>query len=98
MEVNWVINALSCVFNNLGVHGSGLWLVLLARRQVLHVEGVIGVLGGRAEPLVKTNQKRKVGQEFRMGTNLPRGQRVERAPRASQRAAGETHSLPCAWA
>lgn len=28
-------------------------LVLLARRQGLHVEGIIGVLGGRAESLVK---------------------------------------------
>lgn len=35
---------------------------LLARGQRLHVEGIVGVLGGRAEPLVKANQRRKAGQ------------------------------------
>ena len=57
LGVNWVINALSCVFNNIGICRFGLELMLLARRQGLHVEGIISVLGGCAEPLVKANQK-----------------------------------------
>lgn len=36
---------------------------VLARGQRLHVEGIVRVLGGRAEPLVKTNQRRRAGQE-----------------------------------
>lgn len=34
-------------------------LGLLARRQGLHVEGIIGVLGGSAEPLGKQIRKEK---------------------------------------
>ena len=83
--VNWVINALSCVLNN--VCGSGPWLVTclvrLARRQGLHVESIIGVLGGRAEPLVKANWERKVGQELGECTSLPRGQQVACTPQAA---------------
>lgn len=70
--MNRVINALSCVFNNLGVCGAGLCSVggleLLARRQGLHVEGIIGVLGGRAEPLESKSGKKS-------GSGAPCGHR-----------------------
>lgn len=82
--MNWVINALSCIFDNLAVYRSGLRVLklrqLLARGQGLHVEGVIGVLGGLAESLGKTKEKRRGGQKPCVGMSLPGGQQ---APAAS---------------
>lgn len=46
----------------------------------MHVEGVIGVLGGLAESLGKTNEKRRRGQQPCVGVSLPGGQQ---APAAS---------------
>lgn len=48
---------------------------VLARGQRLHVQGVVGVLGGRAEPLVKANQRRQAGQNPRAGTSSPEANR-----------------------
>lgn len=53
--------------------------VLLARGQVLHAEGSIGVLGGRAESLGKANWNRRGGQELCVGMSLPGGQQVSAA-------------------
>ena len=50
---------------------------LLARGQGLHVEGVIGVLGGRAESLGKTNEKRGGGQKPCVRVGRPDGYLLE---------------------
>ena len=67
---------------------------LLARGQGLHVEGVIGVLGGRAESLGKTNEKRGGGQKPCVRVGRPEASRRLLQPGLRPRQLGSPGAAP----